>query len=67
MTRFILLICLFLSANLSAQITEKDNPLLGTWYFISGEYTAKDGTVTRVDNSQFKALRTHSDTQFSAP
>ena len=64
MTRFILLICLLLSCQLPAH--QQNNPLLGTWYFISGEYTSEDGKITTVDNSKFKALRTHSDKNFSA-
>ncbi|MBU2970692.1 hypothetical protein KO527_15170 [Pseudoalteromonas sp. C2R02] len=64
MIRFILLSTLLLCSHVFAH-TEQ-NPLLGTWYFISGEYTAEDGKVTKVDNSKFKALRTHSDNNFSA-
>lgn len=64
MKRFILLSALLLCSHVSAH-TEQ-NPLLGTWYFISGEYTSEDGKITTVNNSQFKALRTHSDSNFSA-
>jgi len=64
MKRFILLSAFLFCSHISAH-TEQ-NPLIGTWYFISGEYTTEDGKVTTVDNSKFKALRTHSEDTFSA-
>jgi len=64
MKPFILLSAFLFCSQISAHT--EHNPLIGTWYFISGEYTAENGKITTVDNSKFKALRTHSDKNFSA-
>ena len=37
------------------------DPVEGSWYFISGDYTNKAGEVSSANNKKFKALRTMKD------
>ncbi len=59
--RVISLLVLLAISQLSFASEESIDPVEGTWYFISGDYTAKDGSVGKADNKNFKALRTMKD------
>lgn len=59
--RAISLLVLLAISQLSFAAKEAIDPVEGTWYFISGDYTAKDGSVGKADNKNFKALRTMKD------
>lgn len=59
--RVISLLVLLAISQLSFAAKEAIDPVEGTWYFISGDYTAKDGSVGKADNKNFKALRTMKD------
>ena len=37
------------------------DPVEGSWYFISGDYTNTEGKVSHANNKNFKALRTMKD------
>lgn len=59
-----LLLAIGLCLGAAAQ-AESANPFVGTWYFVSGEYTSAGGSITQVDNSSFKALRTMNSDSFA--
>lgn len=59
--RVISLLVLLAISQLSFASEDSIDPVEGTWYFISGDYTAKDGSVGKADNKNFKALRTMKD------
>lgn len=65
-TRAVRKLILFLLILLSTpNYADEKNPFIGSWYFLSGEYTDKEGNTTRLNNENFKALRTMSDDSFA--
>lgn len=59
--RAISLLVLLAISQLSFASEDSIDPVEGTWYFISGDYTNNKGEVSKADNKNFKALRTMKD------
>lgn len=64
---FVISLCAFVSAcqSTSTVATNPPHPLEGTWELVSGVYTNAEGSVTKVDASQVRAIKVLNPTHFA--